>query len=364
MGQATCPVMWFSHRMPRIEDRLPNRSAPLDRAPGALIRALIRIVALAGLSAAAAACGSSSAHPAQPPAPAAGTVGTEDVDINAINPIGPFFEHRLDYGITDSQVTKLSALDSRYTVGARPMRRMLDSLRTLAHEFDGYLPPPPKNADKNADTSHAHRSARDSVQALHDAIADVSAQLRARARRTRAEALDILTLEQLERVAQVGNGSNNFVTAPVSNRRGGTNGGGGYNQQPGNTTTRLIANSVPSIRDPLRGITLSDSQRVKIDSIRAAYRSQARDLGDPGPALVAPIRDLIRRQNDAIRDVLTPDQQARFDRNRTPAAATPGNQQGSKQASQPAAPASSPPPAQPATPPASPPASPPAPTQH
>ncbi len=195
MGQATCPVMWFSHRMPRIEDRLPNRSAPLNRAPGALIRALIRIVALAGLSAVAAACGSSSgAHPAQPPAPAAGTVGTEDVDINAINPIGPFFEHRLDYGITDSQVTKLSALDSRYTVGARPMRRMLDSLRTQAHEFDGYLPAPPKNTDKTtdrtADTSHAHRSAHDSVQALHDAIADVSAQLRARARRTRAEALE------------------------------------------------------------------------------------------------------------------------------------------------------------------------------
>ncbi len=358
--------------MPRIEDRLPNRSAPPDRAPGALIRALIRIVALAGLSAAAAACGSSSGgHPAQPPAPAAGTVGTEDVDINAINPIGPFFEHRLDYGITDSQVTKLSALDSRYTVGARPMRRVLDSLRTQAHEFDGYLPTAPKNADKTADTSHAHRSAHDSVQALHDAIADVSAQLRARARRTRAEALDVLTLEQLERVALIGNGSNNYVTAPVSNRRGGTN-GGQYNQQPGNTTTRLIANSVPGIRDPLRGITLSDSERVKIDSIRAAYRSQARELGDPGPALAAPLRDLIRRQNDAFRDVLTPDQQARFDRNRTPAAATPGNQQGSKQASQPAAPGSSPPPAQPATPPASPAASPPAsppasapaPTQH
>jgi hypothetical protein len=254
------------------------------------------------------------------------------VDINAINPIGPFFEHRLDYGITDSQVTKLSAIDSRYLLGARPVRRMLDSLRTQAHEFEGYLPPA-KNADKTADTSHAHRSARDSVQQLHDAIADVSAQLRARARHARAEALDVLSLEQLERVALIGNGSSSYMAVPVTNRRGGTN-GARDNGQAGNTTTRLIANAVPTIRDPMRGITLSDSQRVRIDSIRTAYRSQARDLGDPGPALAAPIRDLIRRQYEAFRDVLTPDQQVRFDKNRTPSAAPPPPP--NQQASQPA----------------------------
>jgi hypothetical protein len=280
------------------------------------------------------ACGSGGkgATPAPAPTPA-GSVGTDDVDINAINPIGPFFEHRLDYGITDSEVTKLSAIDSRYLVGARPVRRVLDSLRTQAHEFEGYLPAP-KNADKNADTSHARRSARDSVQQLHDAIADVSAQLRARARHARAEALDVLTLEQLERVALIGNGANSYVAMPVTNRRGGTN-GGQANPQPGTTTTRLVANAVPTIRDPLRGITLSDSERVKVDSIRVAFRAQARELGDPGRALAAPIRDLIRRQYDAFREVLTPEHQARFDRNRTPATAPPATQATTKPATQP-----------------------------
>jgi hypothetical protein len=270
------------------------------------------------------------------------------VDINAINPIGSFFEHRLDYALADSQVAKLSVIDSRYTVGARPVRRMLDSLRTQAHEFDGYLPA--AKTDKNADTSHAHRSARDSVQQLHDAIADVSAQLRARARHARAEALDVLSLEQLERVALVGTGSNSYQAVPVTNRRGGIN-GNRDNGRAGNTTTRMVANAAPTIRDPLRGITLSDSQRVRVDSIRAAYRSQARDLGDPGPALAAPIRDLIRRQYEAFRDVLTPDQQSRFDRNRTPATVPPGTRPASQAPpNQPASqPASPPPPAQPAS---------------
>jgi hypothetical protein len=256
-------------------------------------------------------------------------VGTDEVDINAINPIGPFFEHRLDYGITDSQVPKLSAIDSRYVVGARPARRVLDSLRTQAHEFD-YVPAPKKNADKTADTSHSRRSARDSVQAIHDAIADVSAQLRARARHARAEALDVLTLEQLERVALIGNAANNYVAMPVTNRRGGGNNGGQGNPRPGSTTTRMIANPVSPIHDPMRGITLSDSERVKVDSIRAGFRAQARELGDPGPALAAPIRDLIRRQYDAFREVLTPDHQERFDKNRTPSTVSPATQSATK----------------------------------
>jgi hypothetical protein len=67
-----------------------------------------------------------------------------------------------------------------------------------------------------------------------------------------------------------------------------------------------------------------------VDSIRAAFRAQARELGDPGPALAAPIRDLIRRQYEAFREVLTPDQQQRFDKNRTPAAAPPATQSATK----------------------------------
>jgi hypothetical protein len=299
---------------------LPINSASSDRTHGAPARtapAMRLVVGVAVCLVVAAACSSNhNATPAPPPAPA-GSVGTDEVDINAINPIGPFFEHRLDYGITDSQVTKLSAIDSRYLIGARPVRRTLDSLRTQAHEFDGYLPAQ-KNADKNADTSHARRPARDSVQQLHDAIADVSAQLRARARHARAEALDVLTLEQLERVAIIGSGTNNYVAVPVTNRRGGTN-GGRDNSQAGTTTTRMVANAVPTIRDPLRGITLSDSERVKVDSIRSAYRAEARELGDPVRSLAAPIRDLIRRQYDAFREVLTPEHQEHYDKNRMPA---------------------------------------------
>ena len=82
-----------------------------------------------------------------------------------------------------------------------------------------------------------------------------------------------------------------------------------------------MANAYPTIRTPLRGIVLSDSQRVTVDSIRTAYRAQARDLGDPGRGLMAPLRDLIRRQYDAIRAVLTPDQQVAFDKNRAAGAA-------------------------------------------
>ena len=312
---------------------MPIYSASSDRAPGALARtALARrlAVCLAGcLAISAAACSSGhGATPAPPPEPA-GSVGTDEVDINAINPIGSFFEHRLDYAITDSQVTKLSAIDSRYVVGARPVRRALDSLRTQAHQFDGYLPAAKKNAQKIADTSHARGSARDSVQQLHDAIADVSAQLRARARHARAEALDVLTLEQLERVARIGSGTNNYVAIPVTNRRGGTN-GGRDNSQSGTTTTRMVANAVPSIRDPLRGITLSDSEHVKVDSIRAAYRAQARELGDPARSLAAPIRDLIRRQYDAFREALTPEHQERFDKNRMPSTAPAATQSATK----------------------------------
>ncbi len=312
-------------RTPRTEDRLPIRPALSDRAPGATTRTVLAVCC----AVLAAACSSGNgAKPREAPAPA-GSVGTDEVDINAINPIGPFFEHRLDYGITDSQVTKLSAIDSRYLVGARPVRRVLDSLRTQAHEFEGYLPAAQKNADKAADTSHARRPARDSVQQLHDAIADVSAQLRSRARHARAEALDVLTLEQLERVALIGSGSNNYVAMPVTSRRGGSN-GGQVNPQSGITTTRLVANAVPTIRDPMRGISLSDSERVKVDSIRAAYRAEARELGDPGRTLAAPIRDLIRRQYDAFREVLTPEHQERFDKNRTTSGAPPSTQPAAK----------------------------------
>lgn len=288
------------------------------RARGAVITTALAACVTVG----AAACSSSSGGRGTPstPAPAAaGSVGTDEVDINAINPIGPFFEHRLDYALSDSEITKLSAIDSRFLVDSRPVRRLLDSLRTEAHEFNGYLP----NAPKGADTTHVRRSTRDSVQQLHDAVAEVSAQLRARARRARSEALDVLTLEQLERVALLGTGLTGYIPQTVSNRRGGGGTAGRAQTNPNGTSTRMVANAYPTIRDPLRGIVLSDSQRVRVDSIRTSYRAQARDLGDPVGTMAAPIRDLIRRQYDAIRDVLTPDQQVKFDKNRVPSTGTP-----------------------------------------
>jgi hypothetical protein len=46
--------------------------------------------------------------------------------------------------------------------------------------------------------------------------------------------------------------------------------------------------------------------------------------------LAAPIRDLIRRQYDAFREVLTPEHQERFDKNRTTSGAPPSTQPAAK----------------------------------
>jgi Spy/CpxP family protein refolding chaperone len=71
----------------------------------------------------------------------------------------------------------------------------------------------------------------------------------------------------------------------------------------------------------LRGITLSDAQRTQIDSIRARYRAQfdanrgQNNGGAPDPAMRQQMMDMMQRQSAEIRAVLTPDQQAQFDRN-------------------------------------------------
>ena len=68
----------------------------------------------------------------------------------------------------------------------------------------------------------------------------------------------------------------------------------------------------------LEGIALSDAQRTSIDSIRAAYRLR---MGDPrsrreaSDAERAQWRRLMDEQRAAIRDVLTSEQQRKFDEN-------------------------------------------------
>jgi Spy/CpxP family protein refolding chaperone len=61
------------------------------------------------------------------------------------------------------------------------------------------------------------------------------------------------------------------------------------------------------------GITLTDVERKSIDSIRTAYQAQmqqARSSGDRSQ-----MRDLMQKQDGDFRNVLTPDQQATFDKN-------------------------------------------------
>ena len=62
------------------------------------------------------------------------------------------------------------------------------------------------------------------------------------------------------------------------------------------------------------GITLSDAQRAKVDSIRASYRDRMMAARDGGVDR-SQMRQMMDEQRTAIRAVLTPEQQATFDKN-------------------------------------------------
>lgn len=69
-----------------------------------------------------------------------------------------------------------------------------------------------------------------------------------------------------------------------------------------------------------KDITLTDAQKAKIDSIQTAGRAQMRELMQAGggmqdPAAREKMMDARKKQNDAIRAVLTPEQQTQFDKN-------------------------------------------------
>ena len=68
----------------------------------------------------------------------------------------------------------------------------------------------------------------------------------------------------------------------------------------------------------MQGITLTDAQKAKVDSIQQAFRAQmpAFTPGQPMDSTARAKRmEVMGKQNAAIRDVLTPDQQKVFDKN-------------------------------------------------
>lgn len=68
----------------------------------------------------------------------------------------------------------------------------------------------------------------------------------------------------------------------------------------------------------MTGITLTDAQKTTVDSIATAFRAQMPPMtpgSPPDSATQAKRMDVMAKQNDAIRKVLTPDQQKVFDKN-------------------------------------------------
>jgi len=68
----------------------------------------------------------------------------------------------------------------------------------------------------------------------------------------------------------------------------------------------------------LNGITLTPQQQARVDSIQASFRSQmpAFTPGQPpDSAAMAQRRQFMQRQDSLVRAVLTPEQQATWDRN-------------------------------------------------
>lgn len=68
----------------------------------------------------------------------------------------------------------------------------------------------------------------------------------------------------------------------------------------------------------LKDITLSSAQQAKVDSITAKYRDQMTALRNEGgdrETMMQKRRDLMEKQRDEIRAVLTDDQKKTFDKN-------------------------------------------------
>lgn len=97
-------------------------------------------------------------------------------------------------------------------------------------------------------------------------------------------------------------GVSGVVTACMTT--GGPLGGGPVRISDGDAIERPH----PSIPDPLIGIALADSQRLQIDSVRAVYWMQAKDI-----VTFDEFENLIRREEVDERAVLTPVQRKEYD---------------------------------------------------
>jgi hypothetical protein len=75
--------------------------------------------------------------------------------------------------------------------------------------------------------------------------------------------------------------------------------------------------------NPLFGITQTYDQHMAIDSIRTMYRQQIAGLGRPTRQNEDDMDNLVRREIVDLRAVLTPEQQAIFDRHVADALAAP-----------------------------------------
>jgi Spy/CpxP family protein refolding chaperone len=73
----------------------------------------------------------------------------------------------------------------------------------------------------------------------------------------------------------------------------------------------------------MQGITLTDAQKAKVDSIVAASREEGMKLRQeaqaagtpPGPEMMEKMRAVTTKRNEAIKAVLTPEQQEQFAKN-------------------------------------------------
>ena len=96
----------------------------------------------------------------------------------------------------------------------------------------------------------------------------------------------------------------------VSPRATAQGGGGGGGARPGMGQMMM------------KDITLTDAQKVKVDSIVGSYREQMRGMmggnmggGPPDSATMAKRREMMTKQQVAVRAVLNADQQKVFDKN-------------------------------------------------
>ena len=92
------------------------------------------------------------------------------------------------------------------------------------------------------------------------------------------------------------------LAAPAAYAQGGGGQGG-----PGRGMQRLM-----------EGITLTDAQKASVDSIGQAFRAQMPPMQQgtpPDSATRAKRMEVMQKQYDAVRGILTPDQQKIFDKN-------------------------------------------------